>query len=93
MKLKMILTAVLAVLLGGCALSTAELSEEVQASMRETFKQNGNIGITIKSLVLTNKGGNEYTGVLVTNEPIVGEVSYSVDVVYDGENMTWKIVD
>lgn len=90
-KLTRILTALIftAVLFTSCSLSTNELAEEVKMSMNEQFKTQS---ISIKSLILTKKSGNEYNGVLETSEPN-GEFTYSVEVIYDGENMTWKIVD
>lgn len=88
MKAKWWVVALMVCALAGCALSTEDLTAEVQKSMQEKFKSSG---VTIKSLVLSKKGGNVYSGVLTTNEP--DEVVYSVEVVYDGENMTWKIVE
>jgi hypothetical protein len=54
----------------------------------EQFKTNN---IKINSLILTKKSGNDYNGVLTTSEPN-GKFSYTVDVTYDGDNFTWKIV-
>jgi hypothetical protein len=73
-----------------CGLSTNDLAKEVEKSMKESeqFKTNS---ITIKSLILTKKSGNEYNGVLETSEPN-GAFTYAVEVIYDGNNMTWKIV-
>tara|TARA_B110000483_G_scaffold238873_1_gene316299 strand:- start:802 stop:1080 length:279 start_codon:yes stop_codon:yes gene_type:complete len=90
-KLTRILTVLIftAVLFTSCSLSTNELAEEVKMSMNEQFKTQS---ISIKSLILTKKSGNEYNGILETSEPN-GEFTYSVEVIYDGENMTWKIVD
>jgi len=78
-------------ILVSCSLSTNELAEEVKSSMRETtqFKENS---IQINSLILTKKSGNEYSGILETSEPN-GEFTYSVEVIYDGENMNWKVVE
>jgi small nuclear ribonucleoprotein (snRNP)-like protein len=74
-----------------CSLTTDELTKEVEKSMMESeqFKSNS---INIKSLILTKKSGNEYNGVLETSEPN-GNFTYTVEVVYDGENMTWKITE
>lgn len=72
-----------------CRLSTNELAEEVKVSMNEQFVDNS---ISINSLILSKKSGNEYSGILETSEPN-GDFTYSVEVIYDGENMTWKIVD
>lgn len=84
------LTALLFALfaLGACTLSTDDLAEEVKANMKEKLPA----GVAIRSLVLTKKQGNEYSGVLSTSEPS-GEMTYSVEVVYDGDNMTWKIIE
>lgn len=39
-----------------------------------------------------HKGGNEYSGILETNEE--GEkFKYTVKVIYDGENMQWEIIE
>jgi hypothetical protein len=74
-----------------CGLSTDDLAKEVEKSMKETeqFKSGS---IKIKNLILTKKSGNEYNGVLDTSEPN-GEFTYNVEVIYDGENMTWKIIE
>ncbi|MEO6343604.1 MAG: hypothetical protein ABIO49_10680 [Dokdonella sp.] len=40
----------------------------------------------------TKQQRNEYSGVLATSEPS-GEVTYNVEVVNDGNNMTCKIAD
>lgn len=75
-----------------CSLSTNELAEEVKISMNETWKNEGVSGIKIESFLLTHKGGNEYTGILETNEE--GEkFKYTVQVIYDGENMQWEIIE
>ena len=75
-----------------CSLSTNELAEEVKISMQETWQKEGVSGIKIESFLLTHKGGNEYSGILETNEE--GEkFNYTVNVIYDGENMKWEIVE
>lgn len=75
-----------------CSLSTNELAEEVKTSMQETWKKEGVTGIKIESFLLTHKGGNEYSGILETNEE--GEkFKYTVEVIYDGENMQWEIIE
>jgi hypothetical protein len=80
-----------AILITSCGLSTDDLAKEVKKSMIESeqFKNNS---IKIKSLILTKKSGNEYNGVLETSEPN-GNFTYTVEVIYDGNNMTWKIVE
>jgi hypothetical protein len=82
---------IVAVLITSCGLSTDELAKEVKKSMIESeqFKNNS---IKINSLILTKKSGNEYNGVLETSEPN-GNFTYTVEVIYDGNNMTWKIVE
>ena len=75
-----------------CSLSTNELAEEVKVSMNETWEKEGITGIKIESFILTHKGGNEYSGILETNEE--GEkFKYTVEVIYDGENMQWEIIE
>ena len=73
-------------------LSTADLTEEVINSMNEAYKTDpATANIKIESLILTRVGkdSNEYSGVLKTTEPN-GNFTYTVKVVYDGENMTWQ---
>ena len=87
-KLKVLLATILiAIAAASCSLSTDELATEVQKSMEEKFKPEG---INVASLVLTQKGGNVYSGVLDTKEPN-GKFTYIVEVIYDGENMTWEV--
>ena len=75
-----------------CSLSTNELAEEVKVSMNENWEKEGITGIKIESFILTHKGGNEYSGILETNEE--GEIfKYTVEVIYDGENMQWEIIE
>ena len=72
-----------------CRASTDQLAEEVKAHMIEHFRGEG---ITIKSLILVHEGGNKYDGVLETSEE-GGDFSYDVDVVFDGTNFSWEIVE
>mgnify|MGYP000446902578 CR=1 FL=1 len=81
----------IAITLVSCRLSTNELAEEVQKSMLEKFKSEGAADIKVKSFMLTEKGNNEYAGILETTEPN-GEFTYKIKVIYDGENFTWEIV-
>ena len=74
-----------------CGLSTDELAKEVEKSMSENEQFISN-SIKIKSLILTKKSGNEYNGILNTSEPN-GEFTYTVEVIYDGNNMTWEILE
>ncbi len=76
-----------ALALTGCSTSTEQLTRDVRASMEEKFKPKG---ILIKSLILTKKAGNEYVGVLETQEPN-GTFTYKVEVISDGKNMTWQV--
>lgn len=81
-----------AALLSSCSLSTDELAKEVEISMKETWASEGITGIEIESFMLTHKSGNEYSGILETKED--GEtVKYSVEVIYDGENFQWEIIE
>ena len=75
-----------------CSLSTNELAKEVEISMQETWENEDVSGIKIESFLLTHKGGNEYSGILETNEE--GEkFKHTVQVIYDGENMQWEIIN
>ena len=78
--------AMLLVAMTACAPSTEELTKQVRASMESKY---ASTGVTIKSLVLTKKGGNEYVGVLETQEPN-GAFTYTVEVISDGKNITWQ---
>jgi hypothetical protein len=88
---KIALSVLTVFLLSACSMSTEDLSKEVVKSMEKTFKDQGG-NVAVKSLVLTKKAGNEYAGVLETQEPN-GKFTYSVEVIFDGTNMTWKIVN
>jgi uncharacterized protein YcfL len=91
MKKLMIIFALVAMLFTSCRLSTDELANEVEKSMSENEQFISN-SIKIKSLILTKKSGNEYNGILNTSEPN-GEFTYTVEVIYDGNNMTWEILE
>lgn len=69
-------------------MSTEDLAEEVKANMEQNFKGEN---IQIESLILTKKGGNEYKGILTTKEP-GGNFSYTVEVIYDGDYITWEVI-
>jgi len=88
--LMLVMASVASVFLSACRKSTSELTKTVQESMVQKFNEKGVGSIAIRSLILTEKGGNEYSGVLETSEPN-GNFTYSVIVDYDGENLTWKI--
>ena len=90
-KLTFISLFVITFFFTSCGISTDELSDEVVKSMKATEQFQSN-SINIKSLILTKKSGNEYTGILETSEPN-GTFTYSVEVIYDGNNMTWKIIN
>ena len=83
--------AVFAIAACDSRLSTNDLSEVVVDNMYESefFTD-----IEIDSLILTRDSAesNKYTGILTTNEPY-GTYVYTVAVTYDGENMTWQIVE
>jgi len=74
-------------------LSTEELTRETVQAMEE---HEGFLmaNIRIDSLILTRDSAesNMYTGILQTIEPN-GSFTYSVRVTYDGENMTWQIIE
>jgi hypothetical protein len=70
-----------------CSLSTEELADNVKENMKEQFTPKG---ITVKSLMLSKKAGNEYTGILETIEPN-GAFTYAVEVIYDGNTFTWQV--
>ncbi|MBK6679177.1 MAG: hypothetical protein IPI12_09510 [Ignavibacteriales bacterium] len=80
-----------AVLFTACSLSTEQLAEEVKKDMTNSaeFKERQ---ITVQEFTLVHKAGNEYNGLLKTKEPN-GEFTYTVEVVYDGESFTWKVLE
>lgn len=83
---------IIALSLSSCRMSTNELAEKVKISMQETWSKEDVTGIKIENFTLTHKGGNEYSGLLETDEN--GEnFKYTVEVIYDGENMKWEIID
>ncbi|MDC0201311.1 hypothetical protein OAK04_02850 [Verrucomicrobia bacterium] len=86
-----LISLTLALSLASCSssLSTEALTEEVIKSMREKMEP---IGISIQSLILTKKGGNVYAGVLETIED-TDAFTYTVEVIYDGTNMTWEVLN
>ncbi len=72
----------------GCnTLSTEELTKQVRANIEEKSK---GTGIQVRSLMLTKKGGNEYSGILETMEPN-GRFTYRIEVLYDGKSFTWEL--
>ena len=80
-----------AIWVSSCSMSSEELAYEVMENMKEEAAIKDN-DIIIKDLILTKKSGNVYDGILETTEPN-GEFTYSVEVVYDGDNFTWKIIE
>ena len=77
-------------LLIGCSPSTEDLAKDVRANISKQFEDQFPGQIEIISLDLVHKGGNEYTGILETNEPN-GKFTYAVDVVSDGERFSWEL--
>lgn len=73
----------------GCSLGINQLTSEVQQDIQNTYNQE-QLGITVKSLVLTHEEGNYYAGVLETSEPD-GEYVYNVEVIYDGNSFIWEV--
>ena len=78
----------------GCMLqpqkmTTERLEREVQSSMEEKFRSEG-LRIKIIDFSLIHEVGNVYSGLLEANEPF-GDFTYTVKVVYDGEQIQWEI--
>ena len=80
-----------ALLLGGCKMSTTQLTEEVRGHMVETWRGQG-LNIKINSLMLVHEQENKYSGILETNED-GEEFTYDVEVIYDGETFTWELME
>lgn len=82
-----------------CGLSNAELERQIWDSMEETLRKTSGLeDAEIVDFGLVHKGGNEYVGMLTlkqrnifTNEMM--EMTYDVDIIYDGENIQWKTQD
>ena len=97
MKLSKVLAPIFALLIltacGDQRMDTDELAEKVKSSMASSSEFESS-GISVKSLIITRSDSesNIYKGILKTSEPN-GEFTYSVDVTYDGNNMTWEIAD
>tara|TARA_Y100000589_G_scaffold162041_1_gene153965 strand:- start:31181 stop:31669 length:489 start_codon:yes stop_codon:yes gene_type:complete len=74
-------------------MSTNQLAKEVQQNIKESWEE-ANIfdEFKITDLLLANKSGNEYSGILEFDAE--GE-SFKVDieVIYDGDTFKWNIVD
>jgi hypothetical protein len=85
------LVAVFALTACDTRLGTADLTSQVITSMEETFTGQN---INVDSLIITRDSSesNIYTGILETTEP-GGNFTYSVKVTYDGENMTWRVIE
>ncbi len=86
------LICVTSIFITSCGVSIEDLTEEVKISMEQTWIDEGITGITIKDLTLVHKSGNEYAGILETQEPN-GNFKYTVEVIYDGENIRWEIAE
>ena len=77
--------------------TTKDLQRDVINSMNSD-EQFTNYGVIAKSLVLAKRTDNFYDGVLKTSEPCSscpgrrGEVTYKVEVTYDGEIIVWYIL-
>ncbi len=84
-----------AMLFNACSVSvtpsTEQLAEEAKKSMSESpeFKDKG---ITVKEFTLEHKEGKNYEGKLITTETD-GDYGYKVDVVYEDDKLSWKIVE
>lgn len=73
----------------GTRLSNSELTSQVISGLEEGY---AGMDINIESLILTRESSesNIYTGVMKTTEPN-GSFTYTVKVIYDGENITWIV--
>ena len=74
-------------------LSTEQLTKEVQADMLYYFNVEKNMNAEIKrfSLIRESSDSNKYQGIMYVKEPR-GEITVTVEVIYDGENMMWEIL-
>ena len=72
------------------AYTTEDLQRDVINSMNSD-EQFTNYGVIAKSLILAKRTDNFYDGVLKTIEPF-GEVTYKVEVTYDGEIIVWYVL-
>ena len=86
---KLFYITLLLLIFQGCSLGINQLTSEVKQDIQNTYNQE-QLGITVKSLVLTHEEGNYYAGVLETSEPD-GEYVYNVEVIYDGNSFIWEV--
>ena len=73
-------------------MTNEELASQLEISIQETYRERGTKLGNIISLILVrkNEGSNEYTGLLKTyNNGVKNQ--YTVDVLYDGENIKWEV--
>jgi len=75
-------------LLPSCRLSTEELARQVQEAMVERWASEGRDIRVINGLILVNRGGNDYTG-LITLSYWGESIGLEVEVIFDGRNFIW----
>jgi hypothetical protein len=85
----LLLIVLAAVLLAGCGMSTEDLTEQVRASIEETWAEQG-IEAEIKDFSLIKKSKTDYRGILKASAD--GEtVQFTINVTVDGESFMWEI--
>jgi hypothetical protein len=82
--------AMLSAMFTSCSYTTADLANDVKASITTTFRENDVEGVVVKDVILVHEGGNHYSGIVTTVTD--GEVEkFDIAVVCDGENFKWEI--
>jgi hypothetical protein len=77
------------VTVAGCGMSKKDLTEQVQASIEETWEDQG-IDVEIKDLSLKKKSAKEYRGILEV-ETYGESATLTVLVTVDGDTFMWEI--
>jgi hypothetical protein len=79
----------LGLVLMGCGRSTESLAKEVQASIEETWEEQG-LDIKIENFSLVKKSANEYRGLLEASAD--GETEkLTINVTIDNDTFMWEI--
>jgi hypothetical protein len=77
--------------LGWTRLSIDDLRDQVSTKIQSTWSSDPTTqNVKLKSLILVQRSGNEYTGLLIAD--VSGkEEQHIIDVTYDGTNILWRM--
>lgn len=80
-------------LLGSCfGPSTQELANEVEKAIQQWLIEN-ETELTVSSFTLMHVEGNKYSGIVTIADEEGDSDDFKVEVIYDGENLSWEIPD